>query len=123
MDRRQKGQLIAQAKGSVKRINEKKYVVNSQSHSKFEHIHPFRDGNGRTGRAILDYMLRIGGFPPVYFPPVERQNYLNALQESGFIGNYTPLVDLLTYRIMITYLFIAARTSMYDVLLSDDFRS
>jgi hypothetical protein len=77
----------------------------------------------RTGRAILDHMLRIGGFPPVYFPPTIRENYLSALRESGFVGNYTPLVDLLISRLMITIVYIEARSSMYHGLLSDEYRS
>lgn len=91
-------------------------------HSMFERIHPFRDGNGRTGRTILDYMLRIYGFPPVYFPLAEREDYLNALHESGF-ENYTSLIDLFITRMMITFWFIAARSSMYYGILSEEYRS
>ncbi len=39
INRQEKGQLIAQADGSVKRINEKKYVVNSQSNGGKYHVH------------------------------------------------------------------------------------
>jgi hypothetical protein len=39
VDREQQGQLIAQANGSVKRINEKEYVVNSQSNGGTYHVH------------------------------------------------------------------------------------
>ena len=31
----------------------------------FEYIHAFADGNGRTGRAMLDYILMLGGCPPI----------------------------------------------------------
>jgi putative transposase len=38
-DRRQQGQLIAQAKGSIKRLDDKRYIVNSQSGSGSYNIH------------------------------------------------------------------------------------
>jgi Fic family protein len=31
---------------------------------KFESIHPFADGNGRTGRTLMNYYLMINGLPP-----------------------------------------------------------
>jgi Fic family protein len=36
-------------------------------HVDFEMIHPFRDGNGRTGRVILNWMLARAGYPPFVF--------------------------------------------------------
>jgi len=34
-------------------------------HLRFENIHPFADGNGRTGRTLLNYFLLIRDHPPV----------------------------------------------------------
>lgn len=39
------------------------------SHVRFERIHPFSDGNGRTGRMILNQQLINTGFLPVSIPP------------------------------------------------------
>lgn len=39
------------------------------SHVRFERIHPFSDGNGRTGRMIINQQLINSGFLPVSIPP------------------------------------------------------
>jgi len=55
------------------------------AHAQFETIHPFVDGNGRTGRAITHVMLRRRGLAPSWCPPVSlvlatlRDDYMRAL--------------------------------------------
>jgi Fic family protein len=42
----------------------------SIAHAQFETIHPFWDGNGRVGRALIHAILRRRGLTPHYVPPV-----------------------------------------------------
>jgi Fic family protein len=40
------------------------------AHAQFETIHPFEDGNGRTGRALIHVILRRRGLTPSFVPPI-----------------------------------------------------
>ena len=49
-------------------------------HGKFEKIHPFDDGNGRTGRLLANIMLLNKGYPPLIIRKTQRIAYFNALE-------------------------------------------
>ena len=40
------------------------------AHAQFETVHPFADGNGRTGRALIHIILRRRGVAPAFVPPI-----------------------------------------------------
>jgi fido (protein-threonine AMPylation protein) len=54
----------------------------AEVHARFEQIHPFRDGNGRAGRLVLNLLLVRLGYPPAVILKKERDAYLRALQRA-----------------------------------------
>ncbi len=51
-------------------------------HHKLEHIHPFSDGNGRTGRMIINLLLQKEGYPPIIILATERKRYLSVMNQA-----------------------------------------
>ena len=49
-------------------------------HAKFENIHPFADGNGRTGRLSMNYFLVCHDHPPIIIHEEDRKGYYDALE-------------------------------------------
>lgn len=49
-------------------------------HLEFERIHPFCDGNGRVGRALMQFQLKSWGFPPIIVRNKEKRHYYAAFQ-------------------------------------------
>jgi hypothetical protein len=63
-------------------------------HNEFERIHPFLDGNGRTGRLVLNLVLVRLGYPPVIIFKRQRDSYLAAMQRAD-AGDYGALGELI----------------------------
>ncbi|KHO54937.1 MAG: filamentation induced by cAMP protein Fic [archaeon GW2011_AR19] len=59
-------------------------------HKKYEFIHPFLDGNGRTGRLIMNKILISKGYSPIIVYKENKASYFNALEKSreGKLKNY-----------------------------------
>ena len=62
------------------------------AHAQFETIHPFADGNGRTGRALIHVILRRRGLAPRFVPPISlvlatwASDYIDGLTAYRHVG-------------------------------------
>ena len=71
------------------------------AHAGFEVVHPFLDGNGRTGRLLLNWMLLKAGYPSAIIQVEERARYIAALSAAAPPGqlDYRPLAQLVAERV------------------------
>lgn len=72
--------------------NEDPIIVASWLHHRFTQIHPYQDGNGRVGRALISLVLLKADLLPLVIDRDLRHDYIRAL-ELGDAGNLTFLAE------------------------------
>jgi Fic family protein len=93
------------------------------AHSQFETIHPFIDGNGRSGRALTQVILRRRNLAPAFVPPISvvlaanKPNYLRGLEtyREGDIGEWVESFSVAATR--------AAKLAQSYLLKVEDLKS
>lgn len=68
--------------------------VLAEFHARYESIHPFQDGNGRTGRLLLFRECLKNGIIPVVIEDANRNEYLDALKAYREEQSSDKLVEL-----------------------------
>lgn len=63
-------------------------------HAEFVRIHPFQDGNGRTARLLLNFMLMKAGYQPVIIEANDRPTYYESLNNFAVTGNLESFYNL-----------------------------
>ena len=84
-------QLMADHKKAKRHIIEQTALF----HLEFEGIHPFIDGNGRTGRLILNLMLMQQGYPPINIKFADRQRYYSCFDRYYRDKTGAPMVEMI----------------------------
>lgn len=63
-------------------------------HLRFESIHPFIDGNGRTGRLLMNLELMKEGFPSIDVKFQDRARYMAGFRAWGSTNDLEPMTEL-----------------------------
>jgi len=76
--------------------DDEKIASITASHIEFEKIHPYSDGNGRTGRMLMNFLLlRVGNWPLI-IKGEQRETYINFLANDDLVGFTQFAKELIT---------------------------
>ncbi|MEW7291658.1 Fic family protein [Aquimarina sp. 2304DJ70-9] len=70
-------------------------LLAAEFHYKYIRIHPFDDGNGRTARIIMNFILMQFGYPPVIIKTSDKENYFAALRQAD-AGLLEPFIEYIS---------------------------
>ena len=93
--------LIEPKMNELLKVNEERestmHIVEriARFHLEFEGIHPFIDGNGRTGRLLMNLDLIRNGFPPINVKFTDRKRYYDAFDAYYKENDATPMTTLI----------------------------
>ena len=77
-------------------------------HNKLVRLHPFSDGNGRTSRVVMNWILMKNKFPMFYVELRDKINYYKAIEE-GDKGSDEAMVHYIANLLMEQYTFISGK--------------
>jgi len=64
----------------------------ARAHVDFVGIHPFLDGNGRTARMLVNFLLMREGWPPTLYTVTDRAQYIRAIRVARLEKSLDPMV-------------------------------
>lgn len=94
-------------------------LLAAEFHYKFIRIHPFDDGNGRTARILMNFILMKFGFPPVIIKTEDKANYFAALQFAD-AGNIEAFITYIAQNLNRSLEIMIAGANGEDIEEDDD---
>jgi Fic family protein len=100
-------QLLDEMMEWVQETHDNSISFAALAHYKLVTIHPFLDGNGRTGRLLMNLILMQHGYPPAIISPKDRLAYIKSLEQAqlgGPLDDYLNLMYQAGYKSLQIYL-------------------
>ena len=91
--------LLAWYEKEIQKSDVNPAILAAEFHYRFIRIHPFDDGNGRTARIIMNFILMKYGYPPVIIKTEDKHNYFAVLQLAD-AGEIEPFVDYIAHNLV-----------------------
>jgi Fic family protein len=85
---------LEKEKGDVDQI-----LLAIEFHYRFIRIHPFDDGNGRTARILMNFILMLFGYPPVIIHTEDKATYISTLEQAD-AGIMEPFVNYIVMNLI-----------------------
>jgi Fic family protein len=76
-------------------------LLAAEFHYRFIRIHPFDDGNGRTARLLMNFILMSYSYPPVIIKTTDKTQYFNVLQLAD-AGNIEPFINYIAENLSVS---------------------
>jgi Fic family protein len=83
----------------INEVDKNPILIAAEFHYKFIRIHPFDDGNGRTARILMNFVLMKFGFPPVIIKTEDKTNYFAVLQMAD-AGNIEAFLEYIAQNLV-----------------------
>ncbi len=90
--------LIAWYAAQQARADVNPILLAAEFHYRFIRIHPFDDGNGRTARILMNFILMRFDYPPAVIKTEDKENYFAVLQQAD-AGLLEPFVDYIAQNV------------------------
>ncbi|MGB3776876.1 MAG: Fic family protein, partial [Tunicatimonas sp.] len=94
-------------------------LIAAEFHYRFIRIHPFDDGNGRTTRILMNFILMQFGYPPAIVKTEDKQRYFAVLQQAD-AGVLTPFVEFIATNVVRSLEIMIKGAKGEDIEESDD---
>lgn len=94
------GKLIAEYNKIKKKLHP--VELSGWFHNKFVQIHPFTDGNGRTSRLVMNWILMKKKFPPIIISVQNKEEYYSVI-EAADKGDQKPFAAFLAKQLLEQY--------------------
>lgn len=94
-------ELLDHYKANKKKIHPLKLAMDF--HLRYEEIHPFQDGNGRTGRMMMNKILMSNGYFPVVIHAENSRSYFNSIAKASQRKNVRTYYQFMLQQALKTY--------------------